>query len=405
MTLNQYASSHEDPKMHYNVALNLPENKELIWEIWEIIGRWVQWVVYELSRPDQVLKLFFDNEKNLRLSSAEASRQEDFSDALLYAQSIGKLLSVNIPELLHRIYDEHGRFIGIIIKKAQWKTLHCQITEEIVKRKYKVEQWTLNTMSEIEILTQYSDDQPWFIYIEDMRKYFPDNIIDRIEELNAFFESHGLMHDDIHSANIIMWENGIIHLLDFGKSRIDMKKVIQYKNALDLWRAARREKYLKWPNASTSVRNNENDLNLKAEIPEFNTIEEITLEWVEVAVKHNWWLPRHIIDKSTAVVSLRKRWLNPGIDSYFYPNIVWYDLSGWYFLLGIESRVSNWRNEFSKEVLEQVMNGPIQGLLEDNNWVKHIVFFVNFPMSDILSLRTKKSIIDITQPPPDPKIL
>lgn len=390
---------------HYLDILNASENRMLLWEVGSEIGRWRQWVVYTLSRPDQVLKLFFDNPGNLRKARGEAARQEDFSDVLLYWQSIWLLPDVRIPELLHKICDEAGNIIGLVVKKIQWKSLHCLKTEEILQQKYHIWKDQLDNMWEPEILKKYMDDQPGFIYLDDMEWQFPKNIIDKLKEIDDFFQKNGLNHNDIHSWNVIIWTDGNLYLIDFWDAAINMILNTKYHNAINMWREARRKKYLRLENAPQHTWNNEEDtLSFHTKTPEFSNEEDISIEWVKLKVSHSS-LPRHIIDKSAVIASLRARSLDPWFDNYFYPNLIGYDLGGWYFLLGEEIRVSNGKNLYSQRVLERILKCPIHGKIVTSEWKESRIYAINFPISAILKLQVQSQAKATLQLPPDQGIL
>ena len=373
----------DDLASHYSVYLNTPENKDVIWVIWKELWRGVQWIVYNIWRSDSVLKLYFDTPENLQATRTEACRQEDFCDVIWYGYKVWLPRNFFVPELLHIIHNNKREIIGIVMKKIEGKSLNTIEAWNIAIQDWVITRKEFDDLSEWEFIERFWDLRQWY-------KYYPDDfdvsnfsqeLIDQVKRMYEFFEKCWLEHGDLHSWNIMLWKLWELYFLDFWKSLIIPKKATVYKHALLEWKNFRLETYLQKDIIPAGIFHAESDVE-KLTYP-FH--DQISVREECFDIYHND-VPRGIASYCMAIAYSKSKALDPKVDNYYYQNHVGYDIGWWYFLVCEEGRYDWVENEFSKEVLNQVIQAhSLRWYIKDAKGRLYYIYSINQDTSNIIS--------------------
>lgn len=193
-------------------------------------------------------------------------------------------------------------------------------------------------MSESEVLGRFDDLRPSFRYHEDSHfTEYGKELSDPISEALGFFENYGLHHGDVHSGNIMIGKDGLIYIVDFGKSTISVRKYTKYNHAIEEGRDFRRKSYMN-PTLYTQDSGVVDTMSITHDESEkYESVTQETIENIEFGIQHTD-VPRNIIDRSIAITYAKILGKDPKTDNYYFPDIIGYDLGGGYFLLSGENR-------------------------------------------------------------------
>lgn len=379
--------SHNDLASHYSVYLNTPENRDVIWTIWTEVGRWVQWVVYNIWRSDSVLKLYFDTPENLQVTRSESCRQEDFCDVMWYGYKEWIPKNCVIPELLHKIYNSNHEVIGIVMKKIDGKSLNTIEAWNIAIKNWKLTAEEFQKMSEWEFTKRLWDLRPGYKYYPDdfTVNNFDEELIHQIKMMYEFFQKCWLEHGDLHSWNIMQWKSWELYILDFWKSSILPKKAAIYKHALSEWKTFRLETLLQKDTLPEGVFHGMDDLEKLTYI----LSDTVRIRDEEFVIHHNG-VPRNITSHFMAIAYSKLKAQDPKVDNYFYQNRIGYDIGWWYFLVCEEGRYDGVENEFSKEVLHRVVQpNLLRWYIKDSKNRIYWIYSINQDTSEIITQVTR----------------
>ncbi len=369
---------------HYSNVLNSERIRTMTGAIWRRIWSGIQWQVYDIERENSVLKLFFDTPENLVMARQEACKQEDFIECLWHAYSIGKLRNVKIPAVFEKVTDDNGVMIWVIMEKVYGESLY-----EIESKKWLIQEWleskeSIHLMTEADIVQKYDSQLNWLDYFpEDFsEEKYGASLKKTIQELIDFFASLGLSHGDIHSGNLMIWKDWLLYLIDFGKALRSGLKAEKFRQAQIWWREFRQNISL-WENKSSLSQVTDQWLKLPSVIPRFSEFNSFAIRR-EIIKIHHLGLPRWVMSTAMTVHYNVHNNIHPRRDTYYYPNIVAYNIDGWYFILSEDIRPDEKENIFSKKVLDAILESRIVWQVIGKWWKKSLIYSINTNVASLI---------------------
>ncbi len=384
---------------HYKTTLQSERVKSITGSLVRELWSGAQGKVYEIGRENSVLKLFYDTPENLAMARQEACKQEDFWECLWHAYKSDLLTNLRIPAVFEKLFDDQGRMIWVILERVYGMSLYEEKTrKELINKGIETEAG-LKGMTESEIIKKYDVEVKWLDYFpEDFSPWLCDPIItETLEEVVDFFGKLWLSHWDIHSGNIMIGKDGNLYLIDFWKSTRNGKRIDAFKQARDSWREYRqlvslgKEVFPRWE----EEKKNWIDLPTVSEL--FRLTSEELVEGEEIMIQHNW-LPRWVLMNAAITHYNILKGLHPQKDGYYYPNVVWYNIDGWYFLLTEENRRDTHINPYSGYVLGVVMKSRVIWKLFDQKTNKiSTLYSINRSVTDLIKEHTRTRVFSILE--------
>lgn len=212
---------------------HLKDYAEFLWELkeWDILGHWVnamvvrhptrEWYVVKIPKKwwDDIVKEFYKQEEAF-LALRQARKEWIISD------------NIQIPEI--QIPTEWKGWY-FIIKKVEWQSLHTKFLRE-----HPDLQVVFKDIPK-EKLDKMTDEQVWRAAMDYWKgaEYWVDkmyNLIDfesgaftkeflqknypEYQKMLQYFTEKGIEHNDLHWWNFMVWNDGKLYLIDFGKASI-----------------------------------------------------------------------------------------------------------------------------------------------------------------------------------------